>query len=114
LLFKGKDGYVMVVAAGDVRIDQKKLRQVAGGKVRMANADEVLEATGYPVGGVCPIDLKTSIRILLDESMARYPVVFAAAGTANSALPVTIRQLQEITSGELVSLVEEAEERAVS
>lgn len=114
LLFKGRAGYVMVVAVGDVRIDQKKLRQVAGGKVRMANAEEVLEATGYPIGGVCPIDLKTPVRILLDDSLARYPVVYAAAGTANSALPVTLEQLQEITGGEVVSLVEEAEKRVAS
>lgn len=106
LLYKGKDGYLMVVAAGEVRLDQKKLRQIGGRKVRMARPDEVLEATGYPIGGVCPIDLKTPVRILLDESLARYSVVYSAAGTANSALPVTLTQLQELTGGEMVSLAE--------
>lgn len=114
LLYKGKDGYMMIVAAGEVRLDQKKLRQVGGRKVRMARPDEVLEATGYPVGGVCPIALKTPVPILLDESLARYPVVYAAAGTANSALPVTWAQLQELTGGEVVSLAEDDEEPPVS
>ena len=80
----------------------------------MATAEEVLEITGYPIGGVCPIDLKTPLRILLDDSLAQYPLVYAAAGTANSALPVTLAQLQEITGGEIVALVEDAEEKAVS
>jgi len=52
LLFKARDGYIMVVAAGDVRMDAKELKKTAGSKVRMANAEEVLEVTGYPVGGV--------------------------------------------------------------
>ncbi len=114
LLYKGKDGYLMVVAAGEVRLDQKKLRQVGGRKVRMARPEEVLEATGYPVGGVCPIALKTPIRIFLDESLARYPIVYAAAGTANSALPVNLAQLKELTGGEVVSLAEDDEEPAGS
>lgn len=102
----------MVVAAGDVRISPKKLRQVVGEKIRMATAEEVLEVTGYPVGGVCPFDLKTPVRILLDISLGDYPVVYTAAGTANSALPVTLEQLQEITKGEVVSVVEEATRQA--
>ncbi|NLK51318.1 MAG: YbaK/EbsC family protein [Syntrophomonadaceae bacterium] len=114
LVFKGKQEFVMVVAAGDVRISTKKIRQIVGSKVRMATAEEVLEITGYPIGGVCPIDLKTPLRILLDNSLAQYPLVYAAAGTANSALPVTLAQLQEITGGEIVALVEDAEEKAVS
>ena len=114
LLYKGKDGYMMIVAAGEVRLDQKKLRQVGGRKVRMARPEEVLEATGFPVGGVCPIALKTPVPILLDDSLARYPIVYAAAGTANSALPVTLAQLQELTGGEVVSLAEDDGEPAVS
>lgn len=114
LVFKGKTGYVLVVAAGDVRIDQKKIRQVIGSKVRMANPDEVLQVTGYPIGGVCPFDLKTPVRILLDDSLAQYSVVYAAAGTANSALPITLEQLRKITGGEVVSLADQTIDQAVS
>jgi prolyl-tRNA editing enzyme YbaK/EbsC (Cys-tRNA(Pro) deacylase) len=100
MLFKTKSGeYFLVVSAGDVRMDTKALRDLIGSKVRMANAEEVLEITGFPVGGVCPFDLKVEVPIYLDESLKRYDVVYAAAGTANSALPITYEELMEITSG---------------
>ncbi|MCR4399499.1 MAG: YbaK/EbsC family protein [Syntrophomonadaceae bacterium] len=99
LLFKSKGCYLLVVAAGDVRMDLRQLKQVAGGKVRMASAEEVTELTGYPVGGVCPFALPRPLPVYLDESLKRYEVVFAAAGTANSALPITFAQLQQVTGG---------------
>lgn len=104
LVFKGKRDYVMVVAAGDVKIDHRKLREVVGSKTRMATPDEVLQLTGYPIGGVCAVDLKNPVRILLDESLARFPVVYSAAGSPNSALPVNLEQLRQITGGEIVSV----------
>ncbi|NPV93537.1 MAG: YbaK/EbsC family protein [Firmicutes bacterium] len=106
LVFKGKMDYVMIVAAGDVKIDHKKLREVVGSKTRMATPDEVLEVTGYPVGGVCPLNLRQPVRILLDSSLDRFPVVFAAAGSPNSALPVTLEQLRQMTHGEVVAVSE--------
>lgn len=99
LLFKTKEGFVMVVAAGDARIDTRELKRVVGSRVRMADAREVLEITGYPVGGVCPFALPAPVPIYLDESLKRYQVVYAAAGTQNSALPVTYDELKEITGG---------------
>ncbi|HOQ08962.1 MAG TPA: YbaK/EbsC family protein [Syntrophomonadaceae bacterium] len=100
MLFKAKTGeFFLVVAAGDVRMDTKALRDLVGSKVRMANADEVMEITGFPVGGVCPFDLKMDVPIYLDESLKRYPVVYAAAGTPNSALPITYDELMTITQG---------------
>lgn len=99
LLFKARGEFIMVVAAGDVRMDTKELKKVVGSKVRMANAEEVREVTGYPVGGVCPFALPRPIPVYLDDSLRRYDVVYAAAGTPNSALPITFDQLQEITSG---------------
>jgi prolyl-tRNA editing enzyme YbaK/EbsC (Cys-tRNA(Pro) deacylase) len=65
----------------------------------MANAEEVFEVTGYQPGGVCPFALKQTVPIYLDESLKRYDVVYAAAGTANTALPITFEQLREITGG---------------
>lgn len=101
MLFKSKTGdYFLVVAAGDVRMDTKALRDLVGSKVRMADTDEVMEITGFPVGGVCPFDLKVDVPIYLDESLKRYPVVYAAAGTPNSALPITYDELMEITHGQ--------------
>ena len=100
MLFKAKTGeYHLVVSAGDVRLDTKALRDLVGSRVRMANSEEVLEVTGFPVGGVCPFDLKVDLPIYLDESLKRYEVVYAAAGTSNSALPITYAELMEITDG---------------
>ncbi|NPV27564.1 MAG: YbaK/EbsC family protein [Firmicutes bacterium] len=107
LVFKGGEQYVMVVAAGDVRVDTKKLKKYVGVKVKLATPDEVLTLTGYPVGGVCPVALKTPLRIFLDDSLARFDVVYAAAGTPQSALPVTLQQLQEVTRGEIVNLAQD-------
>lgn len=104
LVFKGGEQYVLVVAAGDVKVDAKKLRNYVGAKVKLAPPDEVLELTGYPVGGVCPVALKTRVPIFLDNSLTRFAVVYAAAGTSHSALPITLDQLREVTGGEVVDL----------
>lgn len=107
MLFKAKTGqFFMVVAAGDVRMDPKALKELLGSRVRMADASEVFEVTGFPVGGVCPFDLKSAVPVYLDESLKRYPVVYAAAGTPNSALPIRYDELMSITGGQacMVSL----------
>ena len=65
----------------------------------MANADEVLEITGYKPGGVCPYALKNEIPIYLDQSLKNYDIVYTAAGNANAVLPITFEKLQEITGG---------------
>ena len=100
MLFKSKkDDYILVVSTGDVKIDSKAVKDLVGAKVRMANEDEVREITGFHIGGVCPFALKTPVSIFLDESLKRYDVVYAAAGTANTAVPVSYQQLMEITGG---------------
>jgi len=100
ILFKTKDeDYFMVVSAGDVKINSKAIKKMIGSRVRMANAQEVEEITGFKIGGVCPFALASSIPIYLDESLKRYDVVYAAAGTANTALPITFEQLAAITGG---------------
>lgn len=104
LLFRAGEEYVLVVAAGDVRIKSKRLKAVTGEKAKMASFAEVEEVTGYPVGGVCPFALANPVRILLDESLGQYDVVYTAAGTAHSALPLTLNQLAVITGGEVVNL----------
>ncbi len=99
LVYKNKDSFFMVVAAGDVRLDSKLLKKLVGGKVRMATPEETLEVSGYSVGGVCPFLLATSIPIYVDESLGRFPVVYSAAGTSNSALPISYQELLEKTGG---------------
>ena len=103
LVFFIKDKPVMVVTCGDQRVDSKKLKKFLGltGKVSMAKPDATKDLTGFPPGGVCPFALKEIIDILVDESLARYSVVYAAAGTPHSLVPITIQQLEEITGGKI-------------
>jgi Cys-tRNA(Pro) deacylase len=106
LVFMADDKPVLIVASGDNKIKSSKLKKLLGAaRVRMADPDTVKRVTGYPVGGVCPVALAETIPILLDDSMYRFPVVYAAAGTPRSALPVTMEQLEMITGGKWADLV---------
>lgn len=104
LLFIGKNTNVLVVTCGDEKVDTKKLKQHFGGKFRFARSEEVEEITGFPPGGVCPFALKEEIPIVLDKSLARFPVVYTAAGNSGSAVPVTLEQLLTITKGECLDV----------
>ena len=105
LLFMADGSPVMVVASGDVKIKGGRLKRLTGAsKVRMADPETVKRITGYNVGGVCPLALQEKVNILLDQSMKRFPVIYAAAGTARSALPVDTDQLQIITGGQWADL----------
>ncbi len=93
----------MVVSAGDVRMDSKAIKEETGAKVRMATPEEVLEVTGFNIGGVCPFALRQEVPIYLDESLKRYDIVYAAAGTAYTALPISYEDLKQITNGRACS-----------
>ncbi|HEX3030960.1 MAG TPA: YbaK/EbsC family protein [Bacillota bacterium] len=104
LLFVGERGRALVVTSGDMRVNAKKLKALMGGKVKFAEEETVKEVTGFPPGGVCPFALKHPLKVYVDSSLERFPVVYAAAGTPNSAVPVTVQQLLEVTGGELCDL----------
>ncbi|MCM3708829.1 MULTISPECIES: YbaK/EbsC family protein [Cytobacillus] len=90
LSFKGdEDEAILVVAAGDAKIDNKKFRKTFGFKARMLSSDEVLAQTGHAVGGVCPFGLKNDLDVFLDESMKRFETLFPACGSSNSAIELT-------------------------
>ncbi|GAB6179239.1 YbaK/EbsC family protein [Desulfotomaculum defluvii] len=99
LLFKVKDEYIMIVMAGDKRLDNRKFKDVFQTKAKMPEVDEVLAVTGHPVGGVCPFGLKRSISIYLDESLRIYERVYPAAGEINAALEIKVDELKDITGG---------------
>jgi len=101
LLFKGKDGiYRLVVAAGDKKINSGALKRATGVKHRMANADETAAATGFLPGGVCPFGLEgTPVAILLDASLDEYTIIYPAAGTDATGVPVSPGYLRQITRG---------------
>lgn len=105
ILFRSGDNYGLFVAAGDIKIGDKKVKTLLGGrKVRIARPEEVVAVTGYPVGGVCPFDIDKKVPIFIDRSMRRFPVVYASAGTPFSLLPITVDQLQQVTGGTVVDM----------
>ncbi len=96
---------VVVVTCGDRKVNVKQLAKILGGKkARFASADTVMELTGFPPGGVSPIGLLQIVPVYLDESLYNYDVVYAAAGTANSALPVMPERLREITGAKVINV----------
>jgi prolyl-tRNA editing enzyme YbaK/EbsC (Cys-tRNA(Pro) deacylase) len=108
MLFKGKDNnFRMVVAAGDKRINSGELKRATGVKHRMANAEETQTATGFRPGGVCPFGLDGSgIEILLDGSLDAYEIVYPAAGTDATGVPVQPAHLLAITGGTKVQVTD--------
>lgn len=93
LSFKTDSGCILILAAGDARIDNKKYKATFHKKASMPSPDEVLEQIGHPVGGVCPFGIKEGIPVYLDESLKRFDIVYPAAGTGNSAVELTIEEL---------------------
>jgi Cys-tRNA(Pro) deacylase len=95
---------ILVVAAREKRVDNRKFKDCFQSKARMLDQDEVLEVTGHPVGGVCPFALKNKLKIYLDISLKKYQYVYPAAGSPSSAVKITPEQLQEVTGGEWVDV----------
>ena len=93
LSFKAPDGCLLVLAAGDARIDNHKFKDTFHVKARMLTADEVLELVGHPVGGVCPFGCSEGVPVYLDESLKRFQTVFPAVGSANSAIELNLDEL---------------------
>lgn len=86
LSFRDGDGCLIVVAAGDAKVDNAGFKAQFQLKARMMTADEALAATGYAVGGVCPFALPDNVPVYLDKSLQRFDRVYPAAGTASSAV----------------------------
>lgn len=96
LSLKDRDGGAMlVVAAGDAKMDNSKFKAEFGYKPKMLTAEEALSWTGHAVGGVCPFGLKMSLPVYLDISLRRFATVFPACGSGNSAIELTCAELAE-------------------
>lgn len=85
---------VLVIAAGDARIDNHKYKETFHVKARMLPASEAEERTGYAVGGVCPFGVKDGVSIFLDVSLKRFDTVYPAAGTSSSAVRLSPAELE--------------------
>ena len=100
LSFKVGDGCILVLCAGDARIDNKKFKTQFGTKAKMPTPEEVLELVGHPVGGVCPFGINPGVKVYLDESMRRFDTVFPAAGSSNSAIELSLDELFKYSGAE--------------
>ena len=89
---------VMIIAAGDVKIDNAKYKAEFHTKAKMLTADEALEKTGHAVGGICPFALNDGCRVYLDESLKRFEFVYPACGSSNSAIKLTPEQLEKYSN----------------
>ena len=87
------DGCLLVVMAGDAKVDNPKFKACFGFKARMLSHEDALLYTGHAVGGVCPFALPENVPVYLDVSMRRFPVIYPAAGSASSAVPMTCEEL---------------------
>jgi prolyl-tRNA editing enzyme YbaK/EbsC (Cys-tRNA(Pro) deacylase) len=95
---------LLIVTSGTARLDNRKVKDVFGGKGRMLDADRVLALTSHPVGGVCPFGLPSAMPIYCDISLRRFKEVVPAAGSTNAAVRVTTERLAELTNATWVDV----------
>lgn len=86
---------ILIVAAGDAKIDNKKYKEYFATKARMLSPDQVSLLIGHEVGGVCPFAVKDGVTTYLDESLKRFQTVFPACGSSNSAIELSIPELEK-------------------
>lgn len=86
---------ILIVAAGDVKIDNPKYKAVFGAKAKMLAFDEAESLIGHAVGGVCPFAVNEGVEVYLDESLKRFVTVFPACGSSNSAIELTMDELEK-------------------
>lgn len=98
LSFKQEKDCILIVCAGDMRVDNKKYKAFFHTKARMLTPDEVLEYTGHAIGGVCPFGVSNTVKVYLDESLKRFTTVFPACGSSNSAIEFTPEELFKYSS----------------
>lgn len=94
LSFLVDDAAVLIVTAGDAKVDNTKFKAEFHKKATMLAPDSVEPLTGHKIGGVCPFAVAQGARVYLDESLRRFSLVYPAAGSANSAIPLTLEELE--------------------
>ena len=97
LTFKVSDQPIMIVVAGDAKIDNAKYKAQFAAKAKMLTAEEAVELIGHAVGGVCPFAVNDGVTVYLDESLKRFETVFPACGSSNSAIELTTEELEKCT-----------------
>ena len=88
---------ILIVAAGDARVDNAKYKAKFGVKAKMLSHEEAAELIGHAVGGVCPFAVNPGVKVYLDDSMKRFATMFPAAGSSNSAIELTLEELEKFS-----------------
>jgi prolyl-tRNA editing enzyme YbaK/EbsC (Cys-tRNA(Pro) deacylase) len=99
---------MLIVTSGVARLDNRKFRDVLGGKPRMLDAEEVFAVTGHPVGGVCPFGLLSELPVFCDVSLRNFPEVVPAAGAVNAAVRVSPERMAELVGARWVDVCQSA------
>ena len=97
LSFMGKEGPLLVVAAGDAKIDNPKFKAQFGTKPKMLKPEENVELIGHAIGGVCPFGINDGVKVYLDVSLKKHEMVWPAVGSENSAIGLTIEELENVS-----------------
>ena len=98
LSFKVEEKAILIICAGDVKIDNAKYKALFKAKAKMLTPDEVVEFIGHEIGGVCPFGINKGVNVYLDESLKRFRTVFPACGSSNSAIELTIPELEKYSN----------------
>ncbi|MDD6232787.1 YbaK/EbsC family protein [Frisingicoccus sp.] len=98
LSFKIDERTILILAAGDAKVDNKKYKTCFGSKAKMLSPDEVIERIGHAVGGVCPFAVNEGVEIYLDVSIKRFEYVYPAAGSSNSAIKLSLSELEKYSN----------------
>jgi len=108
LVFMADGRPVHVLVSGDKRADYKKLEKILKAKrVKIANADQVREVTGFAIGGVPPVAHKAKLLTLIDKNLGRFEGLYAAAGSPRAVFPISYETLVEITEGQVADVTED-------
>ncbi|MBE6940172.1 MAG: YbaK/EbsC family protein [Ruminococcaceae bacterium] len=106
LSFKVGEDPILIVAAGDAKIDNSKYKHFYGAKAKMLTHEEAVERTGHAVGGVCPFALPKDVKTYLDVSLQRFETVFPAVGSDASAIELTCQELERCCGSNFVAWVD--------
>ena len=98
LSFMVKESPILIVTAGDAKIDNPKYKAQFGTKAKMLTPEEAVSIIGHAVGGVCPFGVKEGVTVYLDESLKRFDTVFPACGSSNSAIELTLDELEKYSA----------------
>lgn len=104
ICLRAGDDTMLIVAAGTARLSNKKFKAHFGAKARMLDAEQVLEMTSHPVGGVCPFGLPNPLPVYCDESLRSFKEVVPAAGATNAAVRMSPERLAELTAAKWVDV----------